>query len=118
VKALAGRIPRALRSHRTPDGAAYGDYLRALLDRLGSLPRDARPLLREAGRLTLDIERLRADQEAALARGRRGEARSLDDRLVTLRSQLLQVEANLEARAGGRRKVSSGAELLALRARP
>lgn len=113
MKALAGRIPRCLKSHRTPEGAAYGDYLRAKQERLGPLPSDARPLLREAGLLTLDLMRLRADQQVALARGRRGEAQAIGDRLVTLRGQFLTIEARLEEL--GSRKPPSIADLVAQR---
>ncbi len=119
MRALKSGVPRTFGSHKTPKAAAYRDHVRALLERLGPLPRNARVLLREAGRLGLDLQRLREDQDAALRRGRRAEARALDDRLVTLRSQLLTFEARLEELTGrnGHRKVRSGAELLAMRGR-
>ena len=101
TRALAGRIPRAFKSHKTPDGAAYGTYVRAKLERLGPLPDDARPLLREAGRLVIDLDRLRRDLEAAVARKHRSEARRIDRRLVPMRTQLLTLEARLEELARG-----------------
>jgi hypothetical protein len=102
VRALTGRIPRGLKNHRTPEGFAFGAYVRAKLRRLGALPDDARPLLREAGRLMLDLERLREEQDQALKRRRLTVARRIDRRLVPLRTQFLAIEARLEELAGHR----------------
>jgi len=102
VRALAGGIPRGLKNHRTPEGFAFGTYVRAKLRRLGPLPADARPLLREAGRLMLDLERLREEQDQALKRRRLTVARRIDRRLVPLRTQFLTIEARLEELAGRR----------------
>lgn len=63
MRALRGGIPRAFRSHRTPHGAAYGAYCRAKLARLGELPADALPTLREAGVVTVELIRLHRDGE-------------------------------------------------------
>ncbi len=49
-------IPRAFRSHRTPDGYRYRVYVTALLARLGSLDQTALATLREAGRLAVELE--------------------------------------------------------------
>jgi hypothetical protein len=99
---LVGGIPRAYRDHRRKESAAYSEYVRALLDRLGPLPKSARPLLKEAGLITVDLERLRADQGRALNRNRSGEARRIDRRLLPLRTQLLTIELRLEALADRR----------------
>ena len=96
MRALAGRIPRAIKNHRSPAGAAYRTYLQAKLSRLGPLPPDARPLLRQAGLLVLDLARLRVELEAAVARKRRSDARRIDWRLVSMRTQLLTLKERLE----------------------
>src|SRR5262249_18571044 len=67
LRALAGRIPRALKSHRSVEGGIYGAYLRAKVARLGPLPGDARPWARQAGLLVLGLERLQHEVDAAEA---------------------------------------------------
>jgi len=101
VKRLAGGIPRALPNHRTPEGFRYGTYCRAKLRRLGSLPADALPTLRQAGLLMLELERL--PLEAAELRGpkKRRERMRLRRQLVILRSQFLTLERRLEELAKG-----------------
>jgi hypothetical protein len=100
VKALAGGIPRAFRSHKTPDGAAYGRYSRAWVARFaGSLPEDLRPLVRLAGRLTVEIAALERDWDKAQARRRLTEARRIRRQLIGSRHQFLKAQAQLEARA-------------------
>lgn len=64
MRRLAGGIPRAFRSHRTPEGARYGAYCRAKAKRLGPLPADALPWLKEAGLLTVRLDRLHEEEEA------------------------------------------------------
>ena len=56
MNALPTRIPRAFANHRTPEGAAYRLYCQSKLARLGPLPPDALPLLREAGRITVELD--------------------------------------------------------------
>jgi hypothetical protein len=108
MKGLRGGIPRALRSHRTPEGAAYGTYCRAKLDRLGPLPKDAMPTLREAGLVILELSRIHRESEAPRLR-RRDRAR-LRRQAVILRSQLVQLEKRLEELAQDGRH--AGAESL------
>jgi hypothetical protein len=96
MSALKGQIPRGIADHRTKDGRAYTRHVRALLSRLGSLPADARPTLREAGRCALELERLGLSLDEAVARRRRRDASRCRRQLVTLRSQLLTLERRLE----------------------
>jgi hypothetical protein len=112
-RALVGAIPRGMADHRSKAGRVYSAYLRDKLARLGPLPADARPLLREAGRLVLDLERLRAEQDAAMARRRLAVARKVDRRLTPIRGQLLAIEERLEAMATKARKPRTAADLLA-----
>jgi len=128
VRALRDGIPRAFKNHRTPEGCAYGCYVRAKLSRLGgSLPADARPWLRAAGLLVLDLDRLRAEVEAtraALANGagvRRREKvrvalRQLERREARLLMRLEAAERRLEELAAG--AADPHAALRALVARP
>ena len=109
---LRGQIPRALKNHRTPKGFQYGEYLRAKVIRLGPLPADARPWLREAGLLTLALTELHREEEAARVLltapgvGSRKRAkvrvvlRQLERRGARLRSNLEAVERRLEDLAG------------------
>jgi hypothetical protein len=61
----------------------------------------------------VDLDRLRADLEVAVARRRRSEARRIDRRLVPMRTQLLTIEARLEELAAGNRKSLTIGEALA-----
>jgi hypothetical protein len=61
----------------------------------------------------IDLQRLREEQDAALARRRLSVARRIDRRLTPIRSQLVTIEERLEAMAAKRKKVTTGAELLA-----
>jgi len=102
--------------------------VRAKLSRLGgSLPADARPWLRAAGLLVLDLDRLRAEVEAtraALANGagvRRREKvrvalRQLERREARLLMRLEAAERRLEELAAG--AADPHAALRALVARP
>jgi len=56
MNALPTRIPRAFANHRTKVGAAYRLIVQAKLARLGTLPADARPVLRDSGRLAVELD--------------------------------------------------------------
>lgn len=94
MRALKGRIPRAFTSHRTPEGAAYGAYCRGKLARLGPLPPDAMPILREAGIITVELPRIHREAGAPKL-GRRDRAR-LRRQAIILRSQLVTLERHLQ----------------------
>lgn len=113
MRSLKGGIPRGYSDHRRPEARAYASYLRALVTRFGELPPDVTPLVREAGRLAVDLERLALALEAAVAaRRRRDQARIRRQRTIAL-SQLLTLEQRLEERlARSRPKVSRLADHL------
>jgi len=98
VNALPTRIPRAFANHRTPEGAAYRLYCQGKLARLGPLPDDARPLLREAGRITVELDLLgrRRDAIRAFKKPRKLELRQLGSESRKLRVQLLMLERRLD----------------------
>ena len=102
MRALAGRIPRALRDHRSASGITYGAYLRAMVARLGPLPSDARPWLKQAGLLVLALDALAADVEAARAVLANGGRRARDKARATL--------ARLERRQSRARAALESAE--------
>ena len=107
---LVGRIPRAFKSHKNPEGWAYGAYVRAKLARLGPLPADARPTLREAGVMAVDLERLTRELLAARTRQER---RRLRRDAKTLRALLLAYERRLEELAGRHGSGPNIAEVMA-----
>ena len=111
MRALAGGIPRAFVSHRTPEGAAYGRYARAKVVRLGPLPADGLPMLREAGIVVGELAKLHQETEAPRL-SRRDRAR-LRRQAVILRSQLLMLERRLEelAKSNGHALLDLAAEL-------
>jgi len=104
VKALAGGIPRAFANHQTTEGAAYREVVRAKLERLGTLPKDARPVLREWGRIAVELDLLgrRLDAQRALKRPRKLELRRLGSESRKLRIQMLLMERRLDDLAAAR----------------
>lgn len=96
MRALGGGILRAFKSHKTPEGAAYGAYCRAKQERLGPLGRDALPTLREAGLAVVELRRLSEELEAVRARKKRTEVRRIRREQGRLRGQLLSLERRLE----------------------
>lgn len=89
-------IPRAFKDHRTHAGRAYRAHLAALIARLGQLPADAAPTLREAGRAAVELERLGQDLETARARHRQRDAARARRAQFMLREQLVRLERRLE----------------------
>ena len=95
MRGLVGGVPRVWRSHKTPEGRAYGAYTRAVMARL-DLPRDAMPTLKAAGVIVVDLDRLAADLEQACSGRRRRDQNRIRRQMVTLRSQLVKLEERLE----------------------
>jgi hypothetical protein len=98
VRALVGAIPRAYRDHRTLVARNYREIVAAKLARLGTLPRDSWPTLREWGRVSMELEQLgeRLDAMRALKQPRRVEVRRLQSESRKLRVQLLMLERRLD----------------------
>lgn len=91
-----GQIPRAFKNHRNPKGYAYRTYLEGILTRLGPLPADARPTLREAGRLTVDLEAMGFELDTARELHRRRDVARLRRQMASARAQLMKLERRLE----------------------
>ena len=102
MRALKGAIPRAFRSHKTPQGRVYGAYTRSMLDALGKLPPHARTTLKAAGVVAVDLDALTLDLERARANGRRRDQARIRRQMTVLRTQLVTLERRLEELAANR----------------
>ena len=103
---LRGGIPRAFTSHKTPEGAAYRRYVRAKVEQLFGAGQDA-PIscevtLREAGRLTVELQASGRELEDARAHKRRRDVARLRRQMIPMRTQLLALERRLEELAAPR----------------
>lgn len=96
MRRLKGGLPRALKSHGGREGALYGSYLRALLDRVGELPASALPTLKQCGLVQVELDRHERELETALSRRRMRDARRLRRHMVVLRTQALTLERRIE----------------------
>ena len=96
LKSPIGVIPRAFRNHRTPEGYAFRVYCLAAQAQWGPLPAVARVTLKEAGRASVELERLAVALEAATARKQRRECARLRKQTFMLREQLARLERRLE----------------------
>src|SRR5258708_5880432 len=98
MRALVGAIPRAYKDHRTLVARNYREIIEAKLARLGTLPADARPVLREWGRLACELELLgeRLDAMRAMKQPRKAELRRLQSESRKCRVQLLMYERRLD----------------------
>jgi hypothetical protein len=103
VRALPrSRLPRAFRSHAGHQGHAYRTFAAALVARLRldlPLSPDAAVLVREAGRLAVELERLGDDLERARARHRQRDAARIRRQAFMAREQLGRLEDRLAALA-------------------
>lgn len=100
MRRLIGAIPRAFRSHRSPEGALYRAFCEPYVTKFGGrIPPDARVLLRQAGRIAVDLERVNDELEAALKRRRMTTARRLRRQLAGMRSDLLRFTQRLDEMA-------------------
>jgi len=106
IRCRYGVIPRAFDDHRTPEGAAYRAYCGAIMARLGKLPPSAAPILREAGRLAVDLDAIGRELDAARKRkgpAARKEVARLRRQATPMRTQLLKLEERLETLATDQR---------------
>ena len=108
MRALQGGIPRGPFDGRSVEGRLYAGHVRALLDRLGPLPRGARPTLQAWGVLTVDLERQAANLQRAISRRRVREATRIRRQLTAMRTQLLALERRLEEVAQAHQSAPTG----------
>jgi hypothetical protein len=95
-------LPRAFQNHLGHVGHAYREYTGALVSRLRlnlPLSPDAAVLVREAGRLVVELERLGDDLERARARHRQRDAARIRRQAFMAREQLGRLADRLAALA-------------------
>jgi hypothetical protein len=81
--------------------AIYNDAYRGMVERLGGhVPSCAKPLLREYGRIVVELERNSPELQRAMTRRHLTEARRLRREARVLRFMLLKLQAQLERLAG------------------
>jgi hypothetical protein len=100
MRRLKGAIPRAFKDHRSAEARIYTDVLRSVVDRLGELPKGARPTLREFGRAVLALEDLAEEYTREKSRGRITVMRRIRREQSRLRLSMLALEKRLEQFAG------------------
>jgi len=103
MNALVGRIPRAFKNHKSPEGRAYSAYCRGKLARYGktTCPPDVRPTLREAGKVNAELERLSLLEEVVRAkRNRKTEGRRLRREISLLRLTFNRLDERLDLLLG------------------
>jgi hypothetical protein len=106
LRPAGGVIPRAFADSRSVDARRYRTYCAAMQAALGPLPAVALTTLREAGRASVELERLGADLDVARQPGRkkgRLEAARIRKAQFMLREQLGRLERRLEELAAGHR---------------
>ena len=101
-RALSGGIPRAFADGRSRDARAYRRYCVSVLRRLGTLTADGLVTLREAGRLTVELEAMGRELEGARRARRRRDVARLRRLMVPARTQLMALERRLEEIAANR----------------
>ncbi len=108
-----GQLPRGYADHRTSEGRLYTSYLRAILDRLGPLPKSADPTLRDVGRLVVELEGMGLELAAAKSSPkRRMDVNRLRRQMVAMQKNLLKLELRLEDLASKDTQVSSLTEYI------
>jgi hypothetical protein len=89
-------VPRSPLDHRTRAGRAYTAHVRALQAQHGDLPAYARPTLKAAALVAVDLDRLSGELDVALMRSRRRDVNRIRRQMVILRTQLVTLERRLE----------------------
>src|SRR5262245_31208253 len=103
MRALSGGIPRISKDHRRAELHAYRAYALATVARFwpdGRIPSSARPLLKEAGRIVLELDRLASDFERARGANRRRDANRIRRQQQGQRLALLRLEDAMQQQAG------------------
>lgn len=107
-------IARAFEDHRSGSGRQYVAVCKPIADRFGgTVPPDARQLLKAYGRLALDIDRVHGELEHALTRRRMKDVRRYRRQLAGMNRDLLAFTARLEEQAAAVRKARPIADYFA-----
>lgn len=116
MSSLRHGIPPAFKDHRSGSGRAYVAVCKPIAALFGgTLPPAARSLTKAYGRLAVDVDRVNAELERAIARRGVKDARRYRRQLAGMNRDLLTFTARLEELAKStRRPAGSLAELLDL----
>ncbi len=101
--ALKGGIMPGFPDGRSMDGRAYRAFCVPFIEAFGgTVPAEARVLLRLAGRLSVHIEHVNAELERARARHRRRDVNRARRQLAGMTGDLLRMTSELRAMAAAR----------------
>ena len=100
MRVLKGSVPRAYKDHRRREAKRYAEVVSDLVERLGKVPKCARPLMNEYGRLTMTLEFLNDEHDRAIGLRRLSDARRLRRELKVSRFLLLKLQNRIEYLAG------------------
>jgi hypothetical protein len=96
LSSTKGVVPRAYPDHRRREARRYRDYVENIQQQWGPLSPVALEVAKEAGRITVELERLSVDLEAATARKRRRDIGRIRRAQTTARAQRLHFERRIE----------------------
>ena len=100
MRGLKGSVPRAYKDHRRKVAKRYSEVVADLADRLKTVPKCARPLMKEYGRCAMQLELLNEEHDRAVGLRRLSDARRLRGELKVSRFLLLKLQARIESLAG------------------
>ena len=100
MRSLKGSVPRAYKDHRRKEAKRYAEVVSDLVERLKNVPKCARPLMKEYGRLTMTLEFLNDEHDRAISLRRLSDARRLRRELKVRRFLLLKLQNRIEYLAG------------------
>lgn len=107
MRALKGSVPRAYKDHRCKKAKRYSEAVTDLTARLDAVPKCARPLMKEYGRLAVQLEFLNEEHDRAVGLRRLSDARRLRGELKVSRFLLLKLQARIESLAGIQKDTAS-----------
>lgn len=97
MSSLQHGIPAAFADHRSGPGRLYMAVCQPIARAFGgTVPPEARPLLKAYGRLAVDVDRVNVELEAALTRRRLRDVRRYRRQLAGMNRDLLTFTARLE----------------------
>lgn len=97
---LKDGIPRAFTDHRRKESRVYGEAVRGICGRFSKIPPSVRPLVKEYGRVVVELHQNGPALERAIERGRLTEARRLRREAKALRFLMMKLYGQIEQLAG------------------
>ena len=96
ARKLKGGVLRAFPDHRSKLALAYSQLVRDKQDELGTLPRSARPVLREYARLVIELDQNAIEIQKPSVRKRAMDFRRLKREIRIQRLTMLKLEQRLQ----------------------